>query len=145
MAAKGTKRIRQENRFKVEYRYNDGGQAAAGFAGRSGGCVTRALAIHTGTDWMKVARLISQRRAQYGGPGNPFGGIAGGIWMPIAKQLGLKETRIAGLTLEQIRDEFGDCIIRSKGNFPHLAALKGNAIHDNAWTNKKLVPVSVWQ
>jgi hypothetical protein len=38
----------------VVFRYDDGGRAAAGFKGNTGDCVTRAIAIATGTPYREV-------------------------------------------------------------------------------------------
>jgi hypothetical protein len=44
----------------MQYVYNDGGRAAAGYKGRASDCVTRAIAIATGTDYQTVYDAINQ-------------------------------------------------------------------------------------
>jgi hypothetical protein len=43
----------------VTFRYNDGGRAAAGFKGTTGDCVTRSIAIATGTPYRQVYDELS--------------------------------------------------------------------------------------
>jgi hypothetical protein len=43
----------------MTFRYNDGGRAAAGFKGTTGDCVTRAIAIATGTPYRQVYDELS--------------------------------------------------------------------------------------
>ena len=38
----------------MEFKYNDGGRAAAGFKGEAGDCVTRSIAIATGLPYQEV-------------------------------------------------------------------------------------------
>lgn len=45
--------------------YNDGGRAAAGYKGKSGDCVTRAIAIATGLDYKKVYNDIHTYAKQH--------------------------------------------------------------------------------
>lgn len=48
----------------MQYQYNDGGRAAAGFRGSAGDCVTRAIAIATGIAYKDVYMLVNQNSAQ---------------------------------------------------------------------------------
>src|SRR3989338_7479900 len=43
----------------MEFRFNDGGRAAAGYKGRSGDCVTRSIAIVTGKPYIEVYDRIN--------------------------------------------------------------------------------------
>lgn len=44
----------------MEWVYDDGGRKAAGFQGTTGDCVTRAIAIATGTPYGEVYKLINE-------------------------------------------------------------------------------------
>lgn len=44
----------------MSYQYNDGGREAAGFKGKAGDCVCRAIAIATGLPYKEVYDLINQ-------------------------------------------------------------------------------------
>lgn len=48
----------------MQYQYNDGGRAAAGFKGAAGDCVTRAIAIACGLPYGQVYAMINQASAQ---------------------------------------------------------------------------------
>jgi hypothetical protein len=44
----------------MEFVYNDGGRAAAGFKGSTGDCVTRAIAIATGKPYAEVYDALNE-------------------------------------------------------------------------------------
>ena len=44
----------------MKYTYNDGGREAAGFKGKTGDCVTRAVAIASGKPYAEVYAALSQ-------------------------------------------------------------------------------------
>ena len=44
----------------MRYHYNDGGRRDAGFKGETGDCVTRAIAIATGTRYRQVYRELTE-------------------------------------------------------------------------------------
>ena len=57
----------------MKFQYDDGGRIAAGFKGKAGDCVTRAVAIATGLPYREVyaalsAGMKSQRKAKHRGP-----------------------------------------------------------------------------
>jgi len=43
----------------MQFNFNDGGRAAAGFKGKAGDCVTRAIAIGTGLPYKQVYDLVN--------------------------------------------------------------------------------------
>lgn len=45
----------------MNWQYTDGGRSAAGFKGDAGDCVTRAIAIATGLDYLQVYNAINER------------------------------------------------------------------------------------
>jgi hypothetical protein len=47
----------------MEYRYDDGGRAEAGFRGHAGDCVTRAVAIATGIPYAEVYKALAEGNA----------------------------------------------------------------------------------
>lgn len=47
----------------MAYVYNDGGRAAAGFKGKTGDCVARALAIATGKPYAEVYKRLAEGNA----------------------------------------------------------------------------------
>lgn len=50
----------------MEYKYNDGGRAAAGITGGVNDCVSRALAIVTGRPYKEVAAELAPLTTKYG-------------------------------------------------------------------------------
>jgi|SRR5262245_1678553 len=44
----------------MKVQYNDGGREAAGFKGKTGDCVTRAIAIATGMPYLDVYALVNE-------------------------------------------------------------------------------------
>jgi hypothetical protein len=46
--------------LEMEFVYNDGGRAAAGFKGNTGDCVTRAIAIATGKPYQEVYDALNE-------------------------------------------------------------------------------------
>jgi hypothetical protein len=58
-----------KNPVHVPFKYNDGGRKAAGYAGTTGDCVTRAIAIATGMPYQEVYDAINEE-AQNERPGS---------------------------------------------------------------------------
>lgn len=58
----------------IEYRYDDGGRAAAGFKGHTGDCVVRAIAILTGVPYADIYRRVAaaMRHGGYSASGNGY-------------------------------------------------------------------------
>ena len=50
------------------WKFDNGGRKAAGYSGKTGDCVARAIAIATGTSYPEVARMIAME-AMYERPG----------------------------------------------------------------------------
>jgi hypothetical protein len=44
----------------MEHIHDDGGRAAAGFVGKTGDCVTRAITIATGKDYQRCIRTFTR-------------------------------------------------------------------------------------
>lgn len=49
----------------MDFNYNDGGRAAAGYKGDTGDCVVRAIAIATGTPYQEVYDDLTKHRETY--------------------------------------------------------------------------------
>ena len=58
----------------IDYRYNDGGRAAAGFRGDTGDCVVRAIAIAGAYDYRHVYDVMAEamKAAGYSRSGNAY-------------------------------------------------------------------------
>jgi hypothetical protein len=81
----------------MEWRYSDGGRAEAGYRGKTGDCVTRALAIATDTPYQEVYQTVNEfakaERRRSPGTSSAREGVFpatmsrlmvhyGGIWVP---------------------------------------------------------------
>jgi hypothetical protein len=54
-------KVKAEARMeKLEFRFNDGGRAAAGFKGKTGDCVARSIAIATGVPYAEVYDALNE-------------------------------------------------------------------------------------
>lgn len=47
----------------IDFRFNDGGREVAGYKGRAGDCVCRAIAIATGRDYKEIYEYLANHRA----------------------------------------------------------------------------------
>jgi hypothetical protein len=89
--------------FEPEFKYDDGGRAAAGFKGRTGDCVTRAITIATelpyrdvydtlfelSREWLATSRTrrAARQRTQSNGA-SPRSGMHTEVYKPYLKSLG---------------------------------------------------------
>ena len=49
--------------MKTEFNYNDGGRSIAGYKGKTGDCVCRAIAIATGKPYQEIYESLSKGNA----------------------------------------------------------------------------------
>jgi len=132
------------------WRFNDGGRKAAGFKGKTGDCVTRAIAIATSTPYRTVydelhtqldayaashRDYVAKRIAQGGGRSGttPRNGISPKVFRPYLKQLGWQWTPTmqigSGCKVHLRADELppGRLIVSIS---KHLVAVIDGVIHD---------------
>ncbi len=92
----------------MAYQLNDGGRAAAGYKGKARDCVTRAIAIATGTPYHEVYALVQSFQTQErrpktrdgyrkGIPSSPRSGVHKGTTRKIMESLGWKWTPTMGI------------------------------------------------
>lgn len=80
----------------MQFQYNDGGRAEAGFKGTTGDCVCRAIAIATERPYREIYDLINEfaKSERTGkrktGKSNARTGVYKGTIMKVMKHLGLK-------------------------------------------------------
>lgn len=78
----------------MEWKENDGGREAAGFKGKTGDCVTRAIAIATGLPYREVYDELHARakakakRARKKKHGSPRNGVHRNVYEPYLTELG---------------------------------------------------------
>ena len=132
----------------MRFAEDDGGRAAAGFSGRTGDCVTRAVAIATGLLYQDVydhlhAAVLNDRRAmarlqlRYGAQArrhaSPRAGVGRAVYQPYLETLGWEWQPTmqigAGCKVHLLADELptGRIITRLS---KHLCAVIDGVIHD---------------
>ena len=115
----------------IGYVFDDGGREAAGFKGRAGDCVTRAVAILTGTDYRQVyndaakvyERVFGVRTARNGVPFSAKN-------TELADQYGLVRVKLPKgpkPTYSEAYERYGDCIVRTR---KHVAAIVDGKLRD---------------
>ena len=78
----------------IGFRYDDGGREAAGFKGRAGDCVTRAIAIASGADYREVYKAAAKLNADRGRPRSARNGIHKQDRNTLAKMFGLEKVKL---------------------------------------------------
>lgn len=121
----------------MEWVYDDGGREAAGYLGKTGDCVTRAIAIATQTPYQEVyealavhcqqERLIKRRRPSprqgvFKAAYRPYLEAKGWHWVPTMK---IGTGCRVHLRTEELPS--GRLIVRLSG---HLAAIIDGVVHD---------------
>jgi hypothetical protein len=112
----------------MDFTYDDGGRRAAGYAGDTGDCVTRAVAIATGLPYQTVYAEFFERAGE-----SPRKGVARKVYEPYLKELGWEWTPTMGIgtgcTVHLREEELpgGNIIVRLS---KHVCAVIGGVIHD---------------
>ena len=134
----------------MEFKFNDGGRTQAGYQGRAGDCVTRAIAIATGKPYQEVysalwnrlkshaanhrdktARRIQRRNGLSGT--TPRNGVSPKVWKPYLESLGWKWTPTMaigqGCKVHLKADELptGRLVVQVS---KHLLAVIDGVVHD---------------
>ena len=130
----------------IGYRYDDGGRAAAGYRGKTGDCVVRAIAICANEDYLTVYRTMAEhmKRNGYAASGNAYATRERNRKAPrrrgqlnarcvqdhVLEAYGFTRVRLPSgerPTFTEAHHRYGDCIV---GTTKHLAALVGGALLD---------------
>lgn len=118
--------------------YNDGGRASAGFRGKTGDCVTRAIAIASGHNYRDIYDLINdvaadRQRTAKGKKSSARTGVHKVVYAPILAELGFIWTPTmsigSGTTVHLRADELPDGRIIARCT-RHLCAMIDGVIHD---------------
>tara|TARA_R110001606_G_C15326043_1_gene645078 strand:- start:1069 stop:1467 length:399 start_codon:yes stop_codon:yes gene_type:complete len=72
----------------MKFQFNDGGREAAGYKGKVGDCVVRALVIANDLDYKTTYRKMSQGVWELGRPKTARSGVNTAVFYPMLKQLG---------------------------------------------------------
>ncbi len=127
----------------MDWVYDDGGRASAGYKGEAGDCVSRAIAIATGlpyqrvysdlSEQIKTARLRSRRVRRNTKGSSPRDGVPREAYEPYLVALGWQWTPTmkigSGCTTHLQANELpgGHLIVRLSG---HMAAVIDGVVHD---------------
>lgn len=134
----------------MEWVYNDGGRAAAGYKGDAGDCVTRAIAIATGLPYKEVYKIINDQAKlesekvikKYRGQkrSSARNGVAKETYNAVLKDLGWKWVTCMrfgqGCTTHMVADELpnGTIIVALA---KHLVCVKDGVIYDTYNSSEK--------
>ena len=72
----------------ITFVYDDGGRAEAGFEGKAGDCVARAIAIASGKPYKEVYKELAKRNQEAGGKRSARNGIARKVYEKYLTELG---------------------------------------------------------
>ena len=130
----------------IDYRYDDGGREAAGYRGRIGDCVVRAIAICTGEDYRAVYLTMAEhmKRNGHAASGNAYATrernrkaprskgqlIARRVQDRVLEVYGFRKVSLpagARPTFTEAHRRYGDCIL---GTTKHVAAVVNDALRD---------------
>lgn len=127
----------------IDYQYNDGGRAAAGYRGDDGDCTIRALTIHMGAtaDAYKTIRAAMLAECKHQGIARGIGtGRGQGRKQKRAidalyARYGFAKVKLgrgARPTWTEAYAQYGDCIVSTAR---HVAAIMDGAVHDT-WDSR---------
>ncbi len=129
----------------LEFIWNDGGRAAAGFVGLAGDCVTRAIAIATGTSYRDIYRELGEASKK-----SPRGGVVTTVAETYLKQRewqyyrgSLSELASAVLPKGVVIVQLADPTQYRSG---HFCTVIDHVVHDtwNASEDDELCVVGFW-
>ena len=126
----------------IGYTFNDGGRADAGYRGKTGDCMVRAIAILTKRPYKNVYTQMAELNAAYGLPKTGNASLAN-RHVPKGKGRGrkfstevcfmafglskVKQTVGERLTYTEAYARYGDCIVRTR---KHVCAIKDGKVQD---------------
>lgn len=137
--------------MNLEFKFDDGGRAAAGYQGKAGDCVVRAICIATGKPYQEVydamwagikshaanhrdktARRISRGKGLSGT--TPRNGVSKKVWKPYLESLGWKWTPTMAIGSGcKVHLKAGEIPMRGRLIVQvsrHLLAIIDGAVHD---------------
>ena len=114
----------------IGYVFDDGGRKAAGFKGTAGDCVTRAVAILTGTDYRQVYNDAAALNLESRGTRSARNGITHKDRDKLCRDYGLVRIKIPKgpkPTYSQAYEMVGDCIVKTRR---HICAIVDGQLRD---------------
>ena len=138
------------SRTPVGFEYNDGGREEAGFVGSVGDCVTRAIAIATGKDYLEVRKELMDakknwmensrsRHAKRTKSSSVRNGTPKDVWRPYLESLGWERKTLIKfgdperkeLTKESVPEGIAIVEVRK-----HIMAVIDHVVHDS-WDSRE--------
>ena len=123
----------------IDYHYDDGGREAAGYRGRTGDCVVRAIAICTGEDYRAVYLTMAEHMKRNGyatrernrkAPRRKGQIAALRVQDRVLEVYGFRKVRLpagARPTFTEAHRRYGDCVV---GTTKHVAAIVDGVLRD---------------
>lgn len=125
----------------IDFTFDDGGRADAGFRGKTGDCVTRAIAICGRLDYRTVYREMAAAMAGHGyaRSANAYLTRRAGrdgrrcpkkIQRDVIARFGFEKVRLPRgprPTYTEAHERYGDCIVSTR---KHVCALVGGSVRD---------------
>ena len=118
----------------LRYQYSDGGRESAGFKGRAGDCVTRAMAIATGKPYRECYRALAKANKVYTGVRSARNGVRKEAYVKVFSDAGMVQIPInwpvgrgPKPTLTQAAKKFPTCIVTTA---KHMIAIKDGVLRD---------------
>lgn len=114
----------------IDYQYDDGGRAAAGYEGKARDCVARALAIVTGRPYAECYSALAEANAARKGVRSARNAIDKRDRDRVFAAFGLRKAALGRggrPTYTEAHAEHGDCIVSTAR---HVCAIKGGALRD---------------
>lgn len=124
----------------MKYQYSDGGRAEAGYKGKTGDCVTRAIAIATGKPYKEIYKLLSERNKIAFGVSSARNGVHKIVYESVLKELGFLWHKAPVFAERKARsyDMPKDKIVIARMAH-HLCAVVNGVAHDSFDSTNKMV------
>jgi len=117
----------------TDWTYNDGGRTDAGFTGKTGDCVTRAITIATGKPYKEVYNDLAEGMQKVTGKKSARDGVDKKVYQKVLAEYGWRWVPTmsigSGTTVHLTPEELpnGVVITRLSG---HLATMVDGVVHD---------------
>ena len=130
-ARMGESWIASENHKRmIEYRFDDGGRAAAGYKGFAGDCVARALAIATGEDYKTLYLELGREQKKVSGKRSARNGVDHRAYKRVYEKRGLYRVVLPKgprPTYSEAWGRHGDCVVSTA---KHVRAIVDGCLRD---------------
>ena len=123
----------------MTYQFNDGGRVEAGFKGKAGDCVVRAVAIVTGSDYKTMYNRMASASKERGEAKSARDGVHKSIYEAILKEFGFvwqSAPKFVGRKARTYDMPKGAVVARQAH---HLVAVIDGVAHDSWDSTDKMV------